>query len=843
MASERTELSKVSTHLDTLIHSVRDFTLEAARPSESSSSCGASRWRMAEPSRKGKEKEGDGLQAITELVDKLLVLEDALDGIKTHYDDKQWTRDASEALDIDKRLPRDDVRFQTIHMLCRCLTRLASVYYLVETKLQDTPDLSQKLLTKLEAQAVELVSQHRYLLSSDPIDTLTKPASFFHEAEQDFNKHLVEVLRQADLLTGIHTQKQAEKLLFHCKNLYAVLRPARTVVTVTMAPRDGGRPPVYLKTTNTPITQKTPEQHEALKALQIVGSTKGADGKTLHRSMPIAMQEISALFIPLLANDKTMLPAQARKFIAHTVKNAWRVEETLSKQNPLTTPDVIPCKNTEGQACTLTYLRSGSPAPTATVPEQELLDSTRENLRQIQNPGAREGGAMPRLCVFNLMTRIDYQYQKQVIDVERWFAGDADVEFKSDSAVLGNLGLVVAPTAFHGKAHAPIVSQSAQIMFGLDPVSLPNMTMESAIKMVSEYASSVLHKDGKLLIHCASGQDRTHTAILRLLGDWFGPYLRQQFASTALGAGTRAQSGYENAFVRLFILGNVGPFLNSIMVPGAPGLKSDSKEASVIPLTDGEQQKAVLGQLYLKSASRNKQNALPKDIVSDVLLRREKGDKAFFNAMTALLDTVEISSLDARLREHWLAVRNAAKQAAEGRYSDIEAKALRDGIYRITELFKPYTRKAATPDDMAFIARELCAIGSSFRKQYYRPAVNNLGIVLMSVGIAIVAASLTMLCLAFIPGSPLLLALSMSANLFAKLSLIATTIGLIASGVGAGVFGGERSLRFHNHFTAKLKEQADVMVPKQPEPAQDEVLAPESSDDDERPKTLAPGQS
>lgn len=849
MAAEHNELKCISNGLDAFIQqTLRQNDILAddnSMSSEGSSSSSTSSWQPAKPSLKRKEKENEskGLFAIMEVIDKLVVLEDALDGIKTRVDDKQWTRDATQALDIDKRLPRDDVRFQSTQMLCRCLTRLASVYHAIETKLEDKRALSQSLLADLASQVAEIMQQHQYMLSPDPIDSLPKPSSYFHDVEQAFNLKLVETLRQANLLTGIDTQKKAEKLLFHCKNLYSVLRPARTVVTVTKAQRQNGEP-IYLKTVNRPITKKTPQQRQALESLRVVGRAEDRDGKTLHRSMPIAMQEISALFYPKLLDDRTMLPAQARKFIAHTVKNGWDVVETLSEQNPLRVAELVPCQNSEGQACVLRYRRSGSPAPTATIPEQELLDATRESILQIQNMTADEG-ATPELCIFNLMTRIDYQYQKQAIDVERWFAGDAEARFKGNAAVLSNLGLVVAPTAFHGKVHSPIVSQSAQTMFDLETAGLPNFTMESAIGMVSGYAAKVLHKghakvggrDIHVLIHCASGQDRTHTAIVRLLGDWFGAYLRQQFATTALGSGAESFAGYEQAFVRLFITGNVGPFLNSIMVPGAPGLKSDSKDASIIPLAEEDKKRAVLGQLYLKSASRNKQNSLPKNVLTDVLLKREQGQTAFLNTMRALLDTVNKTRLDVSLQDHWQVMKDAALQAATGRFSDKEAKSLRDGIYRIVMLFKPYVNKAATPDDMALIARELCDIAKTFRKEYYRPAVNILGVVVMSVGIALASAALASLCLAFIPGSPLLLALGISASLLAKVSLIAAAAGLVATGIGAGVFGGERSIRFYNHFSSTLEKQANIMAPQQSEQEEKDPIA--ASSDDEAPN-IAP---
>jgi hypothetical protein len=81
--------------------------------------------------------------------------------------------------------------------------------------------------------------------------------------ETQFNTVLVGVLVRAGLAEGCKTRKDAEKLLFHYRNLSSLVEPARPMVTMTYDPVAK----VFQRETQYPVTQKTENQKKTLGSL------------------------------------------------------------------------------------------------------------------------------------------------------------------------------------------------------------------------------------------------------------------------------------------------------------------------------------------------------------------------------------------------------------------------------------------------------------------------------------------------------------------------------------------------------------------------------------------------
>ena len=489
-------------------------------------------------------------------------------------DEHIWFRDATNSKPLDaNRVSHDSPTIEANNMLLRVLSRLRPIEYAIEKHLLDNSKTITRDLCNLFNPMIQLVFNRTQGLQDNEAKL-----EFIKSQELRFNTILLKKLHEANLTSGIYTQEDGEKLLSHYRNLSSLLVPARTMVTVSYD-KDAK---VLHRETQYPVTKKTAEQKKEYHNLGAVIPYPIGDEITAHTTLKKALQQADSFFAELIVADDRALPAQTRKTHLVGAKNAFVVKNELFFG---VEPNKIDAQVKATPENTLWLGRTGSPAYIGKGESSaRVLEHTKEVLEQIRFTAER---LIPRavdapplqLHMTILNTDSPLEHQSTIVD------NIQDAMKRTDNA------WSYAPTNWDGTNR--LLEVSDKLDFGLS--KKPSGSSPSDKKVRLESVSSIMRAAAKLpnffsVVNCASGQDRTGTAIEKTTQDWMAePYalnFRHYFVPK-IGA-IRARSG--NAAE-----------ITSHHVHGSPGMKQDSQ-------TEGLFGEEADTQFYRKSAKTNKKN-------------------------------------------------------------------------------------------------------------------------------------------------------------------------------------------------------------------------------------------
>ncbi|NSL18190.1 hypothetical protein HRQ65_07320 [Tatlockia micdadei] len=512
--------------------------------------------------------------------DLLREVNDAQFGIVSTLDNdtNTWLRDATRATLLGQRMSHDAPVIEANNALLRCLSRLRPIDFAIDKKHgAHGRELRDEIKTEFGSLCREILEIAQREGSNSQKNALIT------QKEKAFNTFLVKQLHEANLTRGCESKKDAEKLLAYYRDLSSVLSPARTMVTLTYDESAH----ILQRETQYPVTEKTPVQIEALQQLETLIPYPFEDEKNAHTIRNLATQEADYLFAELIAKPDTALPAQARKTHLVGAKNAFIVKNELIQIVDELPPDV---DGLEAQDEDVLWLaRMGSPAFIGEGEKSEVIQiHTRENLEQVRAAAAaRMGGDVDTLNL-HVTTLNTYTFsENQSTIIKHVSQATRGREEKSDK-------MSYMATNPEGTLRALDIAEGLNFGEEEPPHGIAPFQKAKRLKSVSKVILAASNTEDTIsVIHCASGQDRTGTAVEKSTQDWMKKRYKSKGLSTRNIESVRAAGG--NAAE-----------IASHHVHGSTGMKSDSiandllGEATFSPEAQRE--------FYLKSAKTNKLN-------------------------------------------------------------------------------------------------------------------------------------------------------------------------------------------------------------------------------------------
>jgi hypothetical protein len=535
----------------------------------------------------------DGMSAYDRLSDLLREANDAFFGIVSKLNEQgEWVRDATKAIPLEQRMSHNEPGIEANNAMLRCLSRLRPIDYAISQKHgQEGEALRQELKTSL----VALVGSLSRLAQQENLVPQQK-RQIIRQIEEGFNTSLIRILHKANLTQGCETLADAEKLLFHYRNLSSVLIPARPMITLTYDDDNH----VFQRETQYPVTVKTERQQEALQALRSITPYPSTEDRNSHNVTNLATQEADSLFASLIASDDRALPAQTRKSHLVGVKNAFVVKNELFFN---VSAEEINAEQQASKDNTLWLARTGSPVyvgcgeSPATIQLQtqqslEQIRRTASNLLLVPTDLSDEEDdyhitrQQPlRLHVTCLNTDTPLQNQNIIVN-----------NIKIATRLLGD-GISYLPTNADGltrkaKVDHEMFSEEEQkpdgraVFFKADRIHDVATVMLTTAKLPNTLS----------VVNCASGQDRTGTAIEKATQIW----MQERYAESIKNLGS---------IDTMRAMGGNAAEITTHHVHGSPGMKDDSRADNTFgsgttfsPLASS--------QFYLTSAGTNKKNTV-----------------------------------------------------------------------------------------------------------------------------------------------------------------------------------------------------------------------------------------
>lgn len=560
-----------------------------------------------------RDKLAEGI-SYSEISDLLRESNDAQFGIVSVYDKDQnaWVRDATHAIPLDKRIFHDHPVLDANNALLRCLSRLRPIDFAIGEKGKTGEIDASKIQDRMKKEFAGISSLILSIANDNSISDEEKREQI-KNAEKQFNTLLVRNLHDAHLAEGCKTKEDAEKLLFHYRNLSSVLEPARTLVTLTYDKVAG----VFQRETQYPVTKKTEEQKKELEKLRTIDANLSKENKNSHTSQKLAMQEADSLFADRIASDETALSAQARKTHLVGSKNAFIVKNELIP-GPLTEEIYRQSADDDN---TLWLGRMGSPVFVGKGESEETLQiHTKENLEQIRMKAQELRGKNQTLHLTALNTVSPQENQSTII--RHLYGATREEENNNDD-------ISYAPTNVDGTFRALDVSPNLD----LPPETLGGVSgLRQADRLDS--VSRIMRAAAKLknilsLVNCASGQDRTGTAVEKTTQDW----MKERYATLKLDNSNIETMRAEG--------GNAAE-ITTHHIHGSPGMKQESMANNFF----GFGRKTFMSdeanrEFYRKSSGTNKKNTV--DNVSFL-----KTSKAYEDSFIAFKDSLNKTPQDSQ---------------------------------------------------------------------------------------------------------------------------------------------------------------------------------------------------
>ncbi|KTD22164.1 putative esterase with patatin domain [Legionella lansingensis] len=526
--------------------------------------------------------------------DLLRETNDAQFGIVSTLNDKnEWVRDATHAIPLEQRMSHDAPVIDANNTLLRCLSRLRPIDFAIGKKLGED---GQTIQADIKEQFSKL-SEEILQIAQDSNKSDQQKQTEINQKEQEFNTFLIEKLHEANLTKGCETSEDAEKLLFHYRNLSSVLTPARTMITLTY----DKQAQVLQRETQYPVTEKTPEQKEAIKQLKTVTPYPFKEDKNSHTVNNIATQEADSLFADLIGRDDTALPAQARKTHLAGAKNAFIVKNELIEikdEAILDDPEALDGLTAETDDDVLWLARMGSPAYVGKGEGSEAIQThTREDFDQVRKEAAtRMGKDSDSLTLHVTTLNTVSPLEKQSTIIEHVYKATKEREDREDK-------VSYVPTNPDGTFRALSVAEGLDFDGEAQPWGIAPLQKATRLESVSKVVLAASRTANTLsVVHCASGQDRTGTAVEKSIQEW----MKKRYEVKGL---TTPDTPTNIETMRAE--GGNAAEITTHHVHGSPGMKTDSVADNLFG-SKGTFSPRVTQELYRKSAKTNKENKVGK---------------------------------------------------------------------------------------------------------------------------------------------------------------------------------------------------------------------------------------
>lgn len=509
--------------------------------------------------------------------------QDAEYSIVSRLQGRVWFRNASMA----SLEPLSDERVAIYNMLLRSISRLSPILYAI---FQQRGVYSEPLLEQFQGLLIA-VEQARPDL---------------RQLEMNFNQALMNALNDAGLGLGVETKKEAEALLSHYRNLSALLQPTPVMVTISFDHSAN----VLHREINRPITQKTDTQKQQIRQLR-------------QRPVLTAIDQASQIFTDFECDDERMLPAQARKTHPIGVKNAFLVTtELFFIQVGQNVKDI----DFERPYASLTLARLASPVYLGSGPHQKTrVQDTLENLQQIL--WNAQGKQRLHLTVLNTDTPINKEH--------------TIVATMQQAAQRGGYGFSYTPANLEGTLRrisiAPLLGLS---LWGTAPLQ-KRQRLDTISQVILRAATDQACLS---VVNCASGQDRTGTAVQKATEDW----IRGQYQHYH-----RPAQGLAEAYAK----GGNAAEITAHLVNGSPGMKTISQANNTFG--KGVAFSAEISKrLYLSSADTNKASKLHRFTWSR---------QAYLSSLNQIIEEIQGQALVADIIADLKALQATALNAKEQR--------------------------------------------------------------------------------------------------------------------------------------------------------------------------------
>ncbi len=513
----------------------------------------------------------DGSNIYDRLCDLLRENSDAQFGIVSKLDEGQWVRDATFSVPLSERIAHDSLVIESNNMLLRCLSRIRAIDYAIAKKYSDgsCDDIRNEIKNQFKAH-LDLIQEK---LQSGRLTFNDLSAT-----ERVIDSVLIEKLHKANLTKECYSAKDAEKLLFHYRNLSSLLIPARTMVTLTHDKTTN----VFQRETQYPVTKKSDAQKEALSVLRQLHPFARHEDKNHHTVNPLAAQEANRLFADLMEEDTRSLPAQARKTHLVGARNAFIVKNELFFGVGPETLEVA--KSSDQPDETLWLARTGTPVYVGKGEHSESIQThTLENLAQIRNTAREVMGVTEdkpvrmHLSVLNTDTPLENQHTM------------IDHLTKATEQHSQLYDLSYMPTNTEGTFRLLEVSPRLVYEKRQRPRGVAPLNKSKRLNTVADVVLTASRMENTVsLVTCASGQDRTGTAVEKTTQFWMQQKYQDRKCNDSNIQNMRAEGG--NAAE-----------ITSHLVYGSPGMKDDSQAGDTF-------NKMATAQFYRTSANTNKKN-------------------------------------------------------------------------------------------------------------------------------------------------------------------------------------------------------------------------------------------
>ncbi len=571
-----------------------------------------------------------------EKVDALRVESDAYFGVESrrYFDSDSghdvWVRDASMVDDSKLEKSHSAPLIQKNNALLRCLARLRAVDYVISQT--DTPVFDA---TKRDAMQVALQE------AFERLENEVNNKADYLEQEKKFNTLLIRKLYEANLTEGCLTAKEAENLLAHYRTLSSVLDPAMPLVTLTYDKESQ----LLQREVQYPVTTKTEAQKkeiEKFKAQGVVAHPVGPEINS-HTVHSVATQRADACFWDMLADDKRMLSAQARKTHLVGVKNAfvvsvdtefcdWQQEnsesfrayplENIGRRKALL-GSFSSTNHSKFKDPRLTFIRMGVPVFVGGGETEERLNqATAENLEQIQMAAKKHLGegaseAM-HLTVLNTDSKDKDKQDVMLQSLRHEIANNDRNPHQMSNVPTNDYGTAFASASLCLDIRNAYKQRKGQAWLGWMPGQKASRLKIAVDAFLAGITSGFLS-----CVNCASGQDRTGTVVEKAIQQVTFEKWMEFFMGAKKRAPTQEEEVAQMARIqKMRARGFNAAEIASHMVPGSPGLKECS-EANNWFDSARTFMKVLTKTIYLKSADTNKSNK-----VGSVLFLKKPPDVA-----------------------------------------------------------------------------------------------------------------------------------------------------------------------------------------------------------------------
>ncbi|MDR3476735.1 MAG: hypothetical protein P4M14_01725 [Gammaproteobacteria bacterium] len=588
---------------------------------------------------------------------------DAQHGIvrSLEYDAKYPTavaavRDATAAKDItDPTI--DHYRVEANNLLLRVLGRLRGIDYVLGKKSSEATSFAdQQLYDELRAQLQNDFAQlTTYVFeTADKAKKLGLPhnkeeKTAFQNAldslEKQFNTEtLCNVLHSAHLDAGCGKPKDYETLLFHYRNLAALIDPAKSLVTISLDSTNN----VLHRITQDPITTKSAEQKQNIFA-DMTKTTLFPSGldKTFQTKQLMAMQVANHYFAELASKDNRMLGAQTRKSHLHGIKNAFFVTNELLfnvdgealDRNTLLSQAALP-ENTQhfARSATPVYIGGGET-------DARLQASTHENIEQVRqfiiqkfalSPEEADATKIHFTCLVT-----DSPMEHQNLMIRHTYD---DTRRNPDSAN----DVTYVPCNWDG-THRRIDLSS---MVTDNPPSI-HPTPSNQAERYRRAAQVSVEIRGKQqifeLVACASGQDRTETESEYATQEW----ARQQYLAHGIQMDVTDEIKKQQGDIveQTRARSRNSAEINAHMLGGSRGCKNDSRGKTALIDYDNLYSRETDTAMYLKSANTNKRNPVDQHALKMVMEKSSPfAEREYTESLEALQNACQRPRIHPRLQ-------------------------------------------------------------------------------------------------------------------------------------------------------------------------------------------------